>query len=121
IISAMVLGLEAAVPLALAFVFTMQGFFSNNHLFFSWVLAAPLAIYTFPQFSLSKNVIWTLQVVLCTLYIEILNLAFFSIFRGVDFFFDNYLILLLSPLMNGLLAALVLPLFTMLFEVDNSY
>lgn len=121
IVSAMVLGLEVAIPLALAFILVFQGFFTNNHLFISWILTAPIAIYTFPQFGFSKNIIWIIQVVLCTLYIEILNLAFFSIFRGVEFFFDNYLILLLSPIMNGLLAVLVLPLFTKLFEFENSY
>ena len=104
IISALKFGLETALPLALFLTYLQSFFLYDGFFLVSWLIAPFLAIYLKPEWNFSPDIMVIFQIVFCSFYIELINAFFFSFSYGINTFAENYWILLLSPILNGLLA-----------------
>lgn len=119
ILSALLFGLEIALPIAVVFTFVMKGFLPDGYFFLSWLLAPFIALATYPQLGLNRKTVQIIQVLACTLYVEILNAFFLSMSYGSQFLLSNYLILLISPLLNALLAIPLSFVLQKVFDVED--
>lgn len=116
ILSALIGDLEISLPFALVSTLTISSLLHDHYFFFSWLILPFLAIYTLPKISIDKNIMRVLQVILCSLYVELINAFFISMPYGINFLLDNYWILLITPLWNGLIA---IPLNIILSSIFN--
>jgi hypothetical protein len=121
IIVALNFGFETSLPFSLIFILLQKNFLYDNTFFISWLIAPFLAVYTYPQLALGRYVLLCLQVALCTVYVELINALLFSFKQGLNIVAENYWIIILSPLMNALLALPLIWLLDVLFVRNTKH
>ena len=73
ILSAFIGKIEISLPFALVSAWTISSLLDDHYFFFSWLILPFLVIYTLPKISIDKNIMRILQVILCSLYVELIN------------------------------------------------
>lgn len=119
IVTAINFGLEIAFPISVVLALGQSGFVYDRFLLFGWLLAPLITVISYPALGLSRHTLQIVHVVLCTLYIELLNFFIFAFERGLNDLSDSFWILLLSPLFNGLLAFPVIFLQNKIFNLED--
>jgi len=119
ILSAFIGKLEISLPFALVSALTISSLLDDHYFFFSWLILPFLVIYALPKISIDKNIMRILQVILCSLYVELINAFFISMPYGINFLLDNYWILLITPLLNGLIAIPLNIVFSSIFNFND--
>lgn len=112
-------GLETALPTALFFSYLQSFFLYDGFFHLSWIIVPFLTIYLKPDWNFSLNVMIVLQIILGSFYTELINSFFYSFSYGINSFANNYWILLLSPVLNGLLALPVIFVLDKVFNLED--
>ncbi|MDX1918545.1 MAG: hypothetical protein SFT81_05340 [Candidatus Caenarcaniphilales bacterium] len=121
VLAALIFGYEIALPLALFAALIFSEMLCDRFFFLSWLIVPFLAVRTFPMLSLNSRVLIFLQVVLISLYVQILNAAIFSGFWEMNAFLLNPWLFIVEPLQNGLLSIPLLWTLERLFQLEETY